>query len=289
MNTRALGICLLLAALPALAQSPATPRVVPTPLTGIEQGFRRLYELRFDEAFAEFTTWQKAHPNDPMGPTAEAAAYLFQEFQKQGVLSSDFFLDDDRLLGGIKGQPTPELRAGFLGASERGEKLVNARLKMNSEDRDALYAQAMLVGMLGNYRALIEKKHWEGVRLTEKAEKMAEKLLRVHPDALDAYLAIGSSNYIVGCLPKTKRFFLWFGGVAGEKEAGLAQLKRAAEGGRMLRPYAKIMLALASMREKDHATAQKLFTELAAEFPRNPQFPQELAFLKKSNGELSRP
>jgi len=248
-------------------------------------------ELRFDEAAVEFTRWQRQHPDDPMGPTAEAASFLFQEFHRQGVLTSEFFLDDDRLLGGIKGQPTPHLRDAFFAAMERAEKIINARLKRTPQDRDALYCQAMLTGMLGNYRALIEKKHWEGVRLTEKAENMAEKLLRVHPDAQDAYLAIGASNYIVGCLPRTKRFFLWFGGVAGEKETGLAQLKRAAEGGRMLRPYAKIMLALASLREKDHALAQKLFAELATEFPRNPQFPVELTHLRKTNGngDLSRP
>lgn len=289
----------MLLALPAAApaQTPqparnggAAPSTVSArPLNTIQTGFRHLYELRFEEATADFQGWVKVHPYDPMGPTSEAAAYLFQEFYKQGVLSSEFFLDDDLLLGGIKGEPTPHLRQAFLSALDRGNKIVARRLKANPQDSDALYAEAMLTGMLGNYRALIEKKHWEGVRLTEKAEGMAEKLLKLRPDALDAYLAIGASNYIVGCLPRTKRFFLWFGGVKGDKEVGLAQLKRAADGGDLLRPYAKIMLALAALREKDDVMARRLFTELAAEFPRNPQFPQELALLKKEIPVLSRP
>ena len=293
---------LRMAATLALAQSPAPkPASKPEPgapatgiksdtehttagvdrIAGLEGGFRKLYELAFEEARDDFQEWEAGHAGDPLGATAEAASYLFEELHKQGVLTSEFFLDDEKFLEGIEGEPTPHLKKGFFAALERGEKLIAARLKKDERDTDALYAQAMLTGMLGNYRSLVEKKHFEGLRLTEKAEGMAEDLLELKPDAQDAWLAIGASNYIVGCLPRHKRFFLWFGGVAGNRQEGMAQLKRAAEGGRLLRPYAKIMLALAALREKDAALAERLFAELAAEFPRNPQFARELALLRK--------
>lgn len=271
--------------MPLIAQQPPTI----APRHGIESGFRKLYEFRFEDARADFHAWQKENPDDLLGPTAEAASYLFEEFHRNGVLTSEFFLNDDKLLDGIEGKPSPELRQGFFAALERGRTLTDARLKKSPQDVDALYAQALLIGMMGNYRALIEKKHWDGVRLTEKAEKIAEKVLALRPEAADAYLPIGASNYIVGCLPKAKRFFLWFGGVSGDKQAGLEQLKRAANDGYLLRPYAKILLALAALREKDPALADRLFRELAAEFPRNPQFARELALLKKETGALSRP
>lgn len=274
-----------LLAAPLLAQEPATVSA----RDGLEAGFHRLYEFRFAEARADFARWQKENPGNPMGPAAEAASYLFEEFHRNGVLTSEFFLDDDKLLGGITGEPSPELRRGFMAAVERGRKLADALVKKSPRDAEALYAQALLIGMMGNYRALIERKHWEGVRLTEKAEGLAEKVLELEPEWGDAYLPIGASNYIVGCLPRAKRFFLWFGGVSGDKAAGLEQLKRAAEGGHLLRPYAKILLALAALREKDPALADRLFAELAAEFPRNPQFARELALLRKENGALSRP
>lgn len=293
---------LRMAATLALAQSPAPkPASKPEPgapatgiksdtehttagadrIAGLEGGFRKLYELAFEEARDDFQEWEAGHAGDPLGATAEAASYLFEELHKQGVLTSEFFLDDEKFLEGIEGEPTPHLKKGFFAALERGEKLIAARLKKDERDTDALYAQAMLTGMLGNYRSLVEKKHFEGLRLTEKAEGMAEDLLELKPDAQDAWLAIGASNYIVGCLPRHKRFFLWFGGVAGNRQEGMAQLKRAAEGGRLLRPYAKIMLALAALREKEPALAERLFAELAAEFPRNPQFARELALLRK--------
>ncbi len=285
MRFLACSLPVLLLAAPVLAQQPPTiaPRV------GMESGFRKLYEFRFQEARADFALWQKENPDDPMGPTADAASFLFEEFHRNGVLTSEFFLDDDKLLGGIEGKPTPELRRGFFNAFARGPAPTERRLKKAPKDPDALYAQALLIGMVGNYKALIERKHLEGVRLTEKAEGIAEKVLQLRPDAADAYLPIGASNYIVGCLPKTKRFFLWFGGISGDKQVGLAQLKRAVDSGHLLRPYAKILLALAALREKDPVLAGRLFRELATEFPGNPQFARELALLKKDNGVLSRP
>ena len=50
--------------------------------------------------------------------------------------------------------------------------------------------------------------------------------------------------------------------MTGDKVAGLEQLKRAAEGGHLLRPYAKILLALAAMRERDTALVRATITEV---------------------------
>jgi TolA-binding protein len=49
------------------------------------------------------------------------------------------------------------------------------------------------------------------------------------------------------------------------------------ETGRYLRPYAKIILALAARREKQDALAQRLFRELSEQYPDNPQFALEYA------------
>ena len=79
----------------------------------IDAGFRELYELRFSEARRQFATWQEKHPGDPLGDVSVAASYLFEEFYRQGVLSSAFFLNDKRLLGGIEGKPDENRAASF--------------------------------------------------------------------------------------------------------------------------------------------------------------------------------
>jgi hypothetical protein len=75
----------------------------------LDTGFRLLYELKPVKARAHFETWQKSHPQDPLGYASEAASYLFEECYRQGVLTSDFFLDNKRFLGDIPLKPDPQL------------------------------------------------------------------------------------------------------------------------------------------------------------------------------------
>ena len=110
----------------------------------------------------------------------------------------------------------------------------------------------------------------------------AKKLLVVAPDAADAYLGLGMANYFIGSLPGPKKFFLGFAGIHGDKKAGIQQLEIAAEHGHYLRPFAKILLALAALREKKTEVARTQLKELVAEFPENPLFTKELAKLKFS-------
>ena len=67
---------------------------------------------------------------------------------------------------------------------------------------------------------------------------------------MDAYVALGSANYIIGCLPTYKRFIIRFGGFHGDRVLGMRQLALSAKSGHYLRPYAKLTLGLAAMREK---------------------------------------
>ncbi|MGH9593856.1 MAG: hypothetical protein ACRD5L_12250, partial [Bryobacteraceae bacterium] len=157
--------------------------------------------------------------------------------------------------------------------------LAHARLKLNPNDADALFALTIATGMLADYSSLIERKQIESLRLTREADRVAKNLLAVAPGAADAYVALGAANYILGCLPVYKRFVIWFGGFHGDRALGMRQLGLAAAGGHYLRPYAKLTLGLAAMREKQWELARTEFEQLAAEFPANRKFALELAKL----------
>jgi hypothetical protein len=249
--------------------------------TLIEVGFDHLYELRFGEARRQFTEWQGTHPNDPLGDVSLAASHLFEEFYRQRVFTSEFFLDDKRLLGGIKGKPDESRKAHFNQANQRARDLAGRRLKANPRDPDALFALTLVTGMQADYAGILEKRQMESLRLIKEAGGYAKKLLAVRPDAADAWLALGAANYIIGCLPAHQRFFLWFGRVRGNKRLGMEQLRMTAEKGHYLKPYAKIFLALAAMREGLEEVARKQLSDLAAQYPANPLFSDELARLNR--------
>lgn len=247
----------------------------------LETAFRLMYTLRFDEAREEIAAHRRASPDDPLGAAAEAASHLFEEFERAGVLTSAFFLDDDRLLGGIEGQADPQRRARFLAANDSARKMANERVEANPDDADGLFVLTLTDGMRGDFEALIEKRQLSALSYIRRAENEATRLLAVRPDALDAYVALGAANYIIGCLPAYKRFFLWFGGVRGDRQRGMGQLQIAAEGGHYLKPLAKALLALAARREGQGELARGLFEDLAREFPANPVFARELALAKE--------
>lgn len=243
----------------------------------LSAGFDLLYRQRFAEAREAFTSWESRNPEQPFGQVAIAAGYLFEELSHQGVLTSDFFLNEKRFLHGIEGSPDPQRMRHFRDALARACDLARERQKTNPKDGEALLALTLAAGMESDAESILQKRHLAGLKSMKKANGYASELLAQHPDAADAYIATGIANYIIGSQSGGTRFALWFGGIHGDKKLGMEQVARTVENGRYLRPFAKIILALAARREKQEALAQKLFRELSEQYPDNKQFASEYA------------
>jgi hypothetical protein len=189
-------------------------------------------------------------------------------------------LDNKRFLGKIPLKPDAALRAAFFEAVKQAQELAQLRLNTAPDDTNALFATALSLGMEADYASLIDKHQLDSLKKIREADKYANRRLVTAPDAADAYLGLGTANYVIGSLPGFKKFFLGFAGIHGDKKLGLQQLQIAADRGHYLRPFAKILLALAALREKQLEVARAQLTELASEFPQNPLFVNELAKLK---------
>src|SRR5207245_10238896 len=114
---------------------------------------------------------------------------------------------------------------------------------------------------------------------TKEAVSWAQRVLAVDPNCYDAHLATGFSKYIVGTMAAPVRWFLRLSGVSGDKQAGLAELQLTAERGHYLAPFARILLAIAYVREKDKPRAREMLASLRKDFPENPLFAREIARL----------
>ena len=75
------------------------------------------------------------------------------------------------------------------------------------------------------------------------------------------------------------RWILRLGGVSGDKQAGISELQLTADKGHYLAPFARILLAIAYVRDKDKPRARQLLASLREEFPENPLFGREIARL----------
>jgi len=250
--------------------------------TGLDRGFRRLYDLDFPGAQKEFEAWEKENPQNPIGPASEAAGVLFSEFNRLGVLEAQFY-EDDSIFGARKKYETnPEQRARFEQRLNQAEDLARSKLSRDSHDRDALLAMTLATGLRSDYAALIEKRNLASLHYTKEATAWAGQLLAADPTCYDAHLATGVSRYIIGSMAAPVRWILRVGGIQGDKAEGIAELQTTAAKGRLLAPFARILLAIAYVREKDVRGARQLLASLQMEFPNNPLFGRELARLDKN-------
>jgi len=257
----------LAADIPATASSP------------LDNGFRLLYDLDFERAHEVFVAYQVEHPDDPLSPASDAAGLLFSEFNRLGVLESQFYENDHAFDTRQKFTPDAAVRDRFEAALGQAESRAQARLAKAPKDRDSLLALTMASGLRADYAALIEKRNLVSLRFTKQATSWASQLLAVDPECYDAHLATGVSQYIIGSMSAPVRWLVRLGGVSGDKAAGISELQLTAGHGRYLAPFARILLAIAYVREKDKSRARDLLVSLRNDFPQNPLFGREIGRL----------
>jgi len=248
----------------------------------LDHGFRLLYNLDFDSAHHVFADYERSNPDDPLGPTSDAAGLLFSEFHRLGILESQFFEDDKKFDDRPKLSPDPAVRVRFDAAVQDAEKLAQARLVKDPKDKNALFAMTLCNGLQADYAALIEKRNIASLRYTKESAKWAQQTLAVDPSLYDAHIAGGISKYIIGSMAAPVRWLVRLGGVSGDKQAGINELKLVAQRGHYLAPFADILLAIAYVRDHDKQHARQLLAQLHDEFPENPLFPQEMARLDQA-------
>jgi hypothetical protein len=273
-------LALLLLVSPMVGFAREVPDVDSPAFTNVPElstGFDLLYEQRFPEAREAFANWVSRNPKEPFGEVAVAASYLFEELYRQNVLTSDFFLNEKKFLNGIEGKPDPERMRHFREALAETQQLARNRQKTSPNDSEALLALTLAAGMESDALAILDKKHLESLKRMKEANKYAKQLLAQHPEAADAYIAPGIANYVIGSQSAGARFALWFGGIHGDKKLGMEQVAKTTKNGRYLRPFAKIILALAARREHQTVLAQRLLRELKEQYPDNKLFALEYA------------
>jgi len=243
----------------------------------LDRGFRMMYNLDFAGAHDTFHQYQRANPQDPMGFISDAAAYLFSELERLHVLESDLFVDDNRFGSRHKLTPDATVKAEFDAHLATGEDLANRKLAHDPSDINALFAKVMANGLRGDYAALIEKRNIASLGYIKTSRALAQQLLAIDPTCYDAYLSLGAENYLLGVNPAPVRWVLKLTGAQTDKQQGVEQLRTVAEKGHYLAPFARLLLAVAALRDKDTRTAKMLLAGLATEFPDNKLYSKELS------------
>lgn len=236
-----------------------------------------MYNLDFQGAHRTFRVYQNISPDDPMGYVADAAAYLFSEFNRLHILESDLFINDEDFDHRNTEQPDPVVKSSFEASLSHSDELINKVLAASPNNANALFAKVLANGLRSDYAAMIEKRNLASLSYMKVSRTTAQQLLAIDPNCYDAYLAIGVENYLLGSAPAPVRWILRVTGGETDKQVGIERLRLTAQKGYYLAPFARLLLAVAALRDKDKSTARVLLAGLAQEFPRNQLYSKELA------------
>jgi hypothetical protein len=236
----------------------------------------QMYDLKFDEAHQALKRWKEAHPNDCLGPASDAGAYLFSELARLGVLESELFVNDNQFKNRKTYDPDVQVKNSFMERLAEADRLADSALEKSSIDERALFVKTLTHGLHADYVALINGQGLRALSYTKSGRVYAEKLMTVDPEAFDAYLGPGVENYLLSLKPIALRVLLRLTGSHVDREKGLQELKKTARGGYYLEPFAKLLLAVAALRDNHPAKARKILTELHERFPDNQLYSLEL-------------
>ncbi len=156
-------------------------------------------------------------------------------------------------------QPDPGVRAAFDEELKKAGQLSDAILERMPQDADALFARILALGLRADYESLIERRDLDALKVIKTSRASAEKLLTIEPDYYDAYLAVGVENYLLSLKPAPVRWFLEIGGAETDRDRGIEDLRLTAEKGHYLSPYARLLLGVAALREKDRGPCARYF------------------------------
>ena len=279
LSHEALGLwriarCAVLVASAAVAAMGADALPDAPPAT-LEAGYRQMYNLQFTEAHQTFQDWQKSHSDDPLGPASDAAQYLFSEFDRMHILQSEFFTHDQHFYTDRKLTADPAVKQRFQQALAMSRGLANRQPGSRAE-----FAALLCDGLESDYTALIEKRYAAAFVQMKAGRTRAEKLLAANPNYYDAWIAVGVENYMLSVKLAPVRWLLRLSGGETDRALGVEKLRLTAEKGHFLAPFARLLLAVAALRDRHTEEARKLLNGLCREFPRNPLYAVELARLE---------
>ena len=270
----------MLGAAVTAVQAAATP-----PPSAIDQAFNRLYNFDFAGAHAILDEEMLKRPEDPLIYAVRGAAYLFAEFDRLKILELDFFADDDKVTDRKKLKPDPKAREQLFKVTGEARKRALTRLAVEPNDHEAMFALCTAAGTETDYVGLIEKKYFKTYSLSKESQLYARKLLALNPPFYDAYLTLGTVEYVVGSLNFFFRLFIRFDQIEGSKQKGIENLKTVVEHGRYFPPFAKTLLSAIYLREKQPQQALSIMKELERDFPENPLVKKEI---KRATEMISR-
>ena len=218
-------------------------------------GLEHLYHARTDSAAAAF---ERIRSRSPRSPAAD--------FFLGGIAWHELTTGPD----GFSGEGPAEKR--FFDRMNAAIALGEKQLERSPSDVSARFFVGGAYGYEARYLALQEK-WWDAYRTGRKGLKQLERVAKDAPALDDTYLGLGIYHYYADVIPSVLKVLAGIVGLGGDRERGLEEIRRALEGGELVRTEAAFFLAeIYTSFEEDQWTALGYSRALRDEYPENELF-----------------
>lgn len=269
---------------PVLALLLAQPALDPE----IEKGFDHFYNLEYSQALSVFKRALAKAPNHPGRHNHVAQAVLFEMMLRSGALESQLVTGSNPFLRHPKMEPTAAERTQFTQSIQSSMDLTAKALASNPRDIEALYARGTAFSLRGTYNFLVTRAWMDSLRDVTESRKLHNRVTDLDPARIDAFMAQGFHDYVVGSLHWTYRLLGFLAGFHGDKESGIRTLAEVAAKGNVNRADAQIMLSVIYRREAKPALALPLIETLLEHYPRNFLLLLELSQVHADIGDIEK-
>ncbi len=272
----AVTLWVLAAATPATLKAQTGPPLT-AHSTGLDLGYYDMYDVNFQAAHQVFDQILAKQPGNSLAAVSDASAYLFDEFNRLHIIDVELFADQSKFDSRGSRTPDPAIRQAFNDRTDLADRLADVQLQKNPQDAQALYVKTLAEGLRSDYALMIDGKDLTALRETKVASSFSHQALAVDPKMYDAYLASGVENYMLSLKPAPMRWLMNLTGAQTSREEGIRLLKITASEGHYLAPFAKMMLAVAAIRDGNPQQARQILLALEQQFPGNSLYERQLA------------
>lgn len=253
-----------------------------------KKGFTALYSIEHKQSLAIFSRMEREFPAHPGPPLYEGVSIWLRELYQRQDLDLDHFVNPGYFARETKQKMDPAQRTAFFSALEKSQKLSEAILRKDPQNRDARYFMGAAYGILAAFAFTVDHSTREAFSKGKKAYKIDKELIQEDPDYYDAYMTVGMYEYIVGSLPWYIKWLATLVGYHGSKEQGFKYLTLAAEKGQFVTDDARTLEMVLYVFEKQYPQALREATYLRDEYPENFLFHINQAQILEKMGDRQR-
>ena len=235
----------------------------------IAEGIGYIYRLEHDQAIQFFAELGEKLPHHPGPPLAGAATVWLRELFSRQELDLDQFISPGYFTRpSPREMPTADRQAFQVGVAKSRE-LAEQYLAEHPENKDARYYLGACEGALGAFTFTIDRSYLSALRHGKRAYQYQQALVEEDPEFWDAYMTVGTYEYVLGNIPWYLKWIASIAGYHGSEKRGFEYLVAAAEKGVFVANDARVLLMVLYVREGYYGYALRVAEELHRRYPEN--------------------